>query len=204
MIGLREDDDRIIGSTLKSRWSYAEAKAIDETMTYQYATHQALEAVIVRLFNTAGPRQRGRYGMVLPRFVKQALGGEPLTVYGTGEQTRCFAHVADVVPAIVTLVGTPSAHGQVFNIGNPEQISMNDLAKPVIDRTGSASEIVHVPYEQASGPGYEDMPRRVTDRDRVGRLIGYRPDHRLDDIIDEAVAYESRRVLSPVAAASAN
>ena len=198
-IGLREDDDRVIGSPLKSRWSYAEAKAIDETLTHQYALHRGLKAVIVRLFNTAGPRQTGRYGMVLPRFVKQALAGEPLTVYGTGEQTRCFGHVDDVVPAIVTLIDTPSAYAQVFNIGNPEQISINDLARRIIDRTGSSSVIAHVAYEDAYGMGYEDMQRRVPNCDRALERIGYQPARNLDDIIDAVVAYESDQ-LSDVAA----
>ena len=195
-IGLSEDADRIIGSPLKSRWSYAEAKALDETLAHQYAVHHGLRAVIVRLFNTAGPRQTGRYGMVLPRFVRQARAGEPLTVYGTGDQTRCFAHVADIVPALTTLVGTPAAFGNVFNIGNPEQISINDLAARVIARTGSSSDVVHVPYETAYGAGYEDMQRRVPDCSRVGQLIGYRPKHRLDGIIDSVVAYQSAASLA--------
>jgi UDP-glucose 4-epimerase len=189
-IGLREDDDRIIGSPLKSRWSYAEAKALDETYAYQYALHLALRAVIVRPFNTAGPRQTGRYGMVVPRFVKQALAGTPLTVYGTGEQTRCFAHVADVVPALAKLVDTPAAYGDVFNIGSPEQITINDLAERIIARTGSSSDVVHVPYETAYGPGYEDMQRRVPDCSRIADLIGYRPVRDLNDIIDAIVAHD--------------
>jgi UDP-glucose 4-epimerase len=195
-IGLREDADRIIGSPLKSRWSYAEAKALDETFAHQYAVHYGLRAVIVRLFNTAGPRQTGRYGMVLPRFVKQALAGQPLTVYGTGEQTRCFAHVADAVPALIKLVETPAAFGDVFNIGNPEQISINDLAARVITRTRSTSDIVHVPYSTAYGAGYEDMQRRVPDCSKAGQMIGYRPQHRLNDIIDAVVAYESATALA--------
>lgn len=195
-VGLREDADRIIGSPLKSRWSYAEAKALDETFAHQYAVHHGLRAVIVRLFNTAGPRQSGRYGMVLPRFVRQALEGQTLTVYGTGEQTRCFAHVADVVPALAELIDTPAAYGDVFNIGNPEQVSMNDLARRVLDRTGSASEISHVPYEQAYGQGYEDMQRRVPDCTKLRELTGYRPTRRLDDIIDAVISHESDRLLS--------
>jgi UDP-glucose 4-epimerase len=192
-VGLREDDDRIIGSPLKSRWSYAEAKALDETYAHQYAIHHGLRAVIVRPFNTAGPRQTGRYGMVVPRFVKQALAGESLTVYGTGEQTRCFAHVADVIPALVKLVDTPAAYGSVFNIGNPEQISINDLARRVIARIGSSSDVVHVPYESAYGAGFEDMQRRVPDCARLSELIGYRPVRHLDDIIDAITAHESLR-----------
>lgn len=196
-IGLHEDADRIIGSPLKSRWSYAEAKALDETFVHQYAVHHGLQAVIVRLFNTTGPRQTGRYGMVVPRFVKQALAGEPLTVYGTGAQTRCFGHVADIVPAVVELLETPSAVGQVFNIGNPEQVSMNELAERIIAHTGSASEIVHISYEDAYGLGYEDMERRVPDCSRIAALIGFSPRRTLEDIIDAMVAYQ--RTDSPAA-----
>jgi UDP-glucose 4-epimerase len=188
-VGLREDDDRILGSPLKSRWSYAEAKAIDETVTAQYVQHHGLHGVLVRLFNTVGPRQTGRYGMVMPRFVTQALAQEPLTVHGTGTQTRCFCHVADVVPALTQLMATDAAVGQVFNIGNPEQVSINGLAERVIGRTGSASDVVHLDYEAVYGSGYEDMERRVPNCDRVRELIGWVPRRDLDDIIDSVVAY---------------
>jgi UDP-glucose 4-epimerase len=188
-IGLREDDDRVLGSPLKSRWSYAEAKAIDETVTAQYVQHHRLHGVLVRLFNTVGPRQTGRYGMVMPRFVTQALGNEPLTVHGSGTQTRCFCHVADVVPALMRLMATEAAVGQVFNIGNPEQVSINGLAERVIGRTGSSSDVVHLDYEDVYGPGYEDMERRVPNCDRVRGLIGWTPRYDLDDIIDSVVAY---------------
>jgi UDP-glucose 4-epimerase len=188
-IGLREDDDRVLGSPLKSRWSYAEAKAIDETVTAQYVQHHGLRGVLVRLFNTVGPRQTGRYGMVMPRFVTQALAGESLTVHGAGTQTRCFCHVADVVPALMRLMETEAAVGQVFNIGNPEQVSINVLAQRVIDRTGSASGVVHLDYEDVYGPGYEDMERRVPNCDRVHDLIGWTPRYDLDDIIDAVTAY---------------
>jgi UDP-glucose 4-epimerase len=187
-LGLHEDVDRIIGSPLKSRWSYAEAKALDETFTHQFAVHNGLRAVIVRLFNTGGPRQSGRYGMVVPRLVEQALAGEPLTIYGTGTQTRCFGHVADVVPAMVTLVESAAAVGRVFNIGNPEQVSINELADKIISRTGSSSPIVHMPYEDAYGPGFEDMQRRVPDCSRLQELIGFSPKHSLDDIINAVIA----------------
>lgn len=183
-IGLREDDDRVMGSPLLSRWSYAEAKAIDETLVQQYHLHHDVDSVIVRLFNTTGPRQSGRYGMVLPRFVRQALAGEPLTVYGTGRQTRCFGHVADIVPMVALLPRTDEAIGRVFNIGNPEQVSITGLAERVIARTGSSSEITYVDYESAYGPGYEDMERRVPDCTRLRELTGFEPLHRLDDIID--------------------
>jgi UDP-glucose 4-epimerase len=192
-VGLREDDDRVLGSPLKSRWSYAEAKALDETVTAQHVLHRGLRAVLVRLFNTVGPRQTGRYGMVMPRFVRQALDGEPLTVHGSGTQTRCFCHVADVVPALVRLMATEEAVGQVFNIGNPEQVSIEGLAERVIARTGSESGIVHLDYEDVYGPGYEDMERRVPNCDRVRDLIGWTPRYSLDQIIDAVAAYQRSR-----------
>ncbi len=192
--GLREDDDRVLGSPLKSRWSYAEAKAIDETLTAQYVAHHGLQGVLVRLFNTVGPRQSGRYGMVMPRFVAQALDGAPLTVHGTGRQTRCFCHVADVVPALVQLMSTEAAVGHVYNIGNPEQVSMNELAHRIIARTESVSGVVHLDYEAVYGAGYEDMERRVPDCDRVKSLIGWTPRHDLDQIIDSVVAHRRREV----------
>jgi UDP-glucose 4-epimerase len=192
-IGLTEEANRIIGSPLKSRWSYAEAKAIDETLTHQYSLHHDVLAVIVRLFNTSGPRQSGRYGMVLPRFVRQALAGDPLTVFGDGAQTRCFAHVADVVPALVRLVDNPASFGDVFNIGNPEQVSIAELADRVIGRVGSTSEVEYVSYEDAYGPGYEDMQRRVPDCTKISALIGFRVEHTLDDVIDTIVDHEAGR-----------
>lgn len=192
--GLNEESDRIIGSPLLSRWSYAEAKAIDETLTYQYVRHLGLQAIIIRPFNTTGPRQRGRYGMVVPRFIQQAMAGEPVTVYGTGEQSRSFGHVLDIVGAIATLVDTPDAYGQVFNIGNPAQITINGLAQKVVERTGSRSPIIHLDYETAYGPGFEDMQRRVPDISKISGLTGYQPRYSLDDIIDSIVA--ERRVLA--------
>ena len=190
-IGLREDDDIVLGAPMKSRWSYALAKAIDESVTTQYVAHHGLRGVLVRLFNTVGPRQTGRYGMVMPRFVAQALAGEPLTVHGTGTQTRCFCHVADVVPALRQLMATDAAVGSLFNIGNPEQISINGLAERVIARTGSSSDVIHLDYEAVYGAGYEDMERRVPNCDRVRGLIGWTPAHDLDDIIDSVVAYQT-------------
>jgi UDP-glucose 4-epimerase len=189
-LGLQEDDDRIIGSPLKSRWSYAEAKALDETVAHQYHLHHGLRAVIVRLFNTVGPRQTGRYGMVMPRFVSQALRQEPLTVHGSGDQTRCFCHVADIVPALMALMDSQKAYGQVFNIGNTEQVSIRDLAERVIARTGSSSSITHLGYEEVYGSGYEDMERRVPNCDRVSQLIGYRTSYGLDDIIDSVAEFQ--------------
>ncbi|MDQ2583546.1 NAD-dependent epimerase/dehydratase family protein [Saccharothrix yanglingensis] len=190
--GLTEDSDRIIGSPLKTRWSYAEAKALDETLAHLYAVEHGLRAVIVRPFNTVGPRQTGRYGMVIPRFVTQALAGEPLTVFGDGQQTRCFCHVHDVVPALVRLLSDESAYGKVFNLGSNEQTTISQLAERVIAATGSTSAIAKVPYEEAYGEGYEDMQRRIPDCSRAREQIGFAPVHTLDGII-EAVVADRRR-----------
>ncbi len=186
--GLTEDADRIIGSPLKNRWSYAEAKALDETFAYLYAVEHGLRTVIVRPFNTVGPRQTGRYGMVIPRFVKQALAGEPITVFGDGQQTRCFCHVHDVVPALVALLSDETAYGKVFNLGSTEQTTIAQLAERVIAATGSASTIAKVPYEEAYGDGYEDMQRRIPDCTRANQQIGFSPTRSLDDIISAVVA----------------
>lgn len=186
--GLREDDDRIIGSPLKNRWSYAEAKALDETFAHLYAVEHGLRTVIVRPFNTVGPRQTGRYGMVIPRFVTQALAGEPITVFGDGQQTRCFCHVHDVVPALAELLADESAYGKVFNLGSNEQTTISQLAERVIGATGSSSTITKVPYEEAYGDGYEDMQRRIPDCTRAYNQIGFVPTRSLDDIINAVVA----------------
>jgi UDP-glucose 4-epimerase len=193
---LGEEDDRILGSPLKSRWSYSEAKAIEEILAYTYWRQRGLRSVIVRLFNTVGPRQSGRYGMVLPRFVDQALRGEPLTVYGDGRQTRCFTYVGDVIDALIKLVEHTGAYGKVFNVGGDDEIAIADLAKRVIALTGSASDIVRVPYEQAYEEGFEDMERRVPDLTRVRELIGFAPSKTLDEII-AAVAAELEAHTSP-------
>ena len=189
-VGLREDDDRYVGSPLINRWSYAEAKAIDETLAYLYAVERGLQTVIVRLFNTVGPRQSGRYGMVIPRLTGQALAGEPLTVFGTGNQVRCFCHVDDVVPALQALMADTSAYGQVFNIGGSQQVSITQLAERVVAVVGSSSTITYVPYESAYGPGFEDMQRRVPDCTRARQLIGFRPSRSLTDIIQEVAAQQ--------------
>jgi UDP-glucose 4-epimerase len=186
--GLTEDADRIIGSPLKNRWSYAEAKALDETFAYLYAVEHGLRTVIVRPFNTVGPRQTGRYGMVIPRFVKQALAGEPITVFGDGQQTRCFCHVHDVVPALVALLADESAYSKVFNLGSTEQTTIAQLAERVISATGSSSTIAKVPYEEAYGDGYEDMQRRIPDCTKALGQIGFSPKRTLDDIIAAVVA----------------
>lgn len=185
---LYEEDDRILGSPLKSRWSYSEAKAIEEILAYTYWRERGLPAVITRLFNTVGPRQTGTYGMVVPRFVRQALRGEPLTVYGTGSQTRCFASVFDIVPALVGLLECQPAHGQVVNLGGQEEVSIRELAERVIDICGSDSSIRMVPYDEAYGDGFEDMPRRVPATDRARDLIGFEATTGLDDIIRQVIA----------------
>lgn len=187
---LSEDDDRILGSPLKSRWSYSEAKAIEEILAYTYWRSRSLPTVIVRLFNTVGPRQSDRYGMVLPRFVRQALLGNPLSVHGDGRQTRCFCFVGDVVPALVRLIEHPEAYGRVFNVGSTEEISIDELAHRVLAATGSSSKIRYVPYEEAYEEGFEDMPRRVPNITRVRDLIGFEPTVDLDQIIHTLIAHE--------------
>jgi UDP-glucose 4-epimerase len=198
-IGLREDDDRLVGSPLLHRWSYSEAKAVDESLARAYATELGLRAVIVRLFNTVGPRQSGRYGMVIPRFVAQALAGEPLTIFGTGEQIRCFCHVHDVVPALAALVEHPQAYGSAVNVGSSEQVTIHGLARRVLALTHSDSDIVWMSYEEGIGPGYEDLQRRVPDCSRARELIGFRPTRTLDDILRSVIAEQSQARLTPAA-----
>ncbi len=182
-----EDDDVVYGPTTKSRWSYACSKAIDEFLGLAYHHAQNLPVVIARLFNTTGPRQTGRYGMVLPRFVDQALSDQPITVFGSGRQTRCFADVSDSVRALVLLADHPGAVGQVFNVGNPEEISIGDLAKLVKKLARSESEIRLVPYDQAYQPGFEDMERRVPNIQKISRL-GFAPRIKLREIISRVIA----------------
>lgn len=184
---LHEDDDRLVGSPLVKRWSYAEAKALDETLAHLLWREHAVQTVIVRLFNVAGPRQTGRYGMVLPRFVDQALRNEPLTVYGDGRQTRSFCHVSDVVDGLIAVVNEPAAYGSVFNLGQPEEVSIRDLAERVIAMTGSTSEIRYIPYLEAYGDGYEDTMRRVPDISRAREVVGFDPKLDLDDIIASVI-----------------
>src|SRR6266853_4749111 len=174
-VPFHEDQDLVMGPTTKGRWSYACSKALDEFLAIAYWHEKKLPVVIVRLFNTVGPRQTGRYGMVIPSFVQQALTGEPITVYGDGNQSRAFGYVGDVVKALADLAQHPAAIGEVFNIGNTEEITMNDLADLVKKITGSNSEIVHIPYDRAYEQGFEDMPRRVPDVSKIRQLIGYRP-----------------------------
>lgn len=183
----REDDDRIMGSTHLSRWSYADSKAIDEFLTLAYWRSKRMPCVVVRLFNTVGPRQTGRYGMVIPRFVRSALLGEPIEVFGDGKQTRCFAYVRDVVPALCGLMENKSINGEIFNIGNTERITIVDLAKRIIALTGSTSEIHYIPYDQAYGPGYEDMRHRAPSLDKIRAAVGYDPKTSLDQILKSVI-----------------
>jgi UDP-glucose 4-epimerase len=184
-----EEDDLVLGPTTKGRWSYACSKAIDEFLALAYHRERKLPVTIVRLFNTVGPRQTGRYGMVLPTFVQQALCGEPLTVFGNGEQSRCFTHVDDIVKGLVQCVSCDAAVGQVFNLGNTEEVTMNALAEKVIQATQSASVITHLSYDEAYGAGFEDMQRRVPDISKARLWFGYAPSRSLDDIIDSVVAH---------------
>ena len=186
---LKEEDDRILGSPLKSRWAYSTSKAIDEILSHIYWKDKNLPTVIVRLFNTVGPRQTGAYGMVIPRFVSQALKGEPITIFGTGKQTRCFLHVRDAVNAILGLMESPKAVGEVFNVGSQEEISIEGLAKEVIDLTGSKSRIVYIEYDQAYEDGFEDMHRRVPDISKVKSLIGFTPSFDLKEILKNVIAF---------------
>lgn len=188
---LGEEDDRILGSPLKSRWSYSEAKAIDEILAYTYWREKGVRSVIVRLFNTVGPRQTGMYGMVIPRFVRQAVRNEAISVYGDGTQTRCFCFVGDVVASLVKLIEEPEAYGKVFNIGGSEEISIADLAERIVHLVGSESKIKYVPYEEAYEEGFEDMQRRVPDTTRARNLVGFDPQVELNEII-RMVAEEQR------------
>ncbi|PJC47646.1 MAG: nucleoside-diphosphate sugar epimerase [Candidatus Omnitrophica bacterium CG_4_9_14_0_2_um_filter_42_8] len=186
---LKEDDDRILGSPLKVRWGYSTAKAVDEMLAYIYWKEKKVPTIIVRLFNTVGPRQTGAYGMVIPRFVNQALKNEDLTVYGTGKQSRCFLHVKDVIKTLIKLMNSKEAVGQVFNIGSQEEITMEDLAKKIIEITKSKSKLVYISYELAYEEGFEDMQRRVPDTTKVKNLAGFKPTIDLEGTIKSVVEY---------------
>jgi UDP-glucose 4-epimerase len=191
-VPLNEEDDRIIGHPLKSRWSYSEAKAVDESLAYFYHLENKLPIRIVRFFNTVGPRQVGHYGMVVPRFIEAALKNEPLSIYGSGEQIRCFCHVSDVIRALLLVIDSDQAVGEVFNIGNNQQSSINQLADRVISLLGSKSKIERVSYEDAYPEGFEDMQRRVPDISKIKRVLGWSPQLDLDQIIkDIAASYPS-------------
>jgi UDP-glucose 4-epimerase len=198
-VPFREDGNLVMGATTKGRWSYACSKAIDEFLALAYWREKKLPTTVVRLFNTVGPRQTGQYGMVIPTFVKQALAERPITVYGTGEQTRCFGYVRDVVGALVRLMDEERAVGEVFNIGSTEEVSIMELARRVKELTGSKSEIVTVPYDEAYEEGFEDMPRRVPDTSKVEALVGFRPTVKLDDILQSVIEYYSGRQSSATA-----
>src|SRR5512146_128497 len=189
-IPFSETDDLVLGSTYNSRWAYACSKAIDEFLGLAYHREKDLPVTIVRFFNTVGPRQTGRYGMVLPNFVRQALLNQPVSVYGSGEQTRCFGHVSDIIQGLLLLLDNNRTVGEIFNLGNTEEVSINDLAKKVIAACDSTSKIVHVPYSEAYGPGFEDMFRRVPDISKAREWLGYEPRVNLDAIIQSVVAYE--------------
>jgi UDP-glucose 4-epimerase len=192
-VPFREDSDLVLGPTPKHRWAYACSKAIDEFLALAYWKERKLPVIIVRFFNTVGPRQTGQYGMVIPNFVRQALAGEPITVFGDGKQSRAFTHVADVVGALLKLVNEPKAIGQVINIGNTQEISIEKLAERIRTLSGSKSIIKYIPYDEAYESGFEDMPRRVPDLTRVEGLIGYTPVHTLDDILVQVIDYFRNR-----------
>ena len=188
-VPFRETADLVLGPTTKHRWAYACSKMIDEFLALAYWKERKLPVIVVRLFNTVGPRQTGQYGMVIPNFVRQALAGEPITVFGDGTQSRSFTYVGDVVRAMVALINEPRAVGQVFNIGNGHEITIRDLAAKVKTMTGSASDIVTIPYDQAYEAGFEDMPRRVPDISRIRELIGYEPTVELDETLAKVIAH---------------
>ena len=191
-VPFREDGNLVMGATTKGRWSYACSKAIDEFLALAYWREKKLPTVVVRLFNTVGPRQTGQYGMVIPTFVKQALAGRPITVYGDGAQTRCFAHVGDVVRALVALMRRPAGRGRAglqHPTSSHEEVTIRELAERVKALTGSPSEIVHVPYSEAYEEGFEDMPRRVPDITKVGALVGFHPRVSLDEILESVIAF---------------
>jgi UDP-glucose 4-epimerase len=190
-VPLNEEDDRIIGHPLKSRWSYSEAKAVDESLAYFYFLENKLPIRIVRFFNTVGPRQVGQYGMVVPRFVTAALRNEPIQVYGSGDQIRCFCHVSDAIRALLLVIDSDKAIGQVFNVGNSQQISIMDLAKKVVEITGSKSEIRKIPYSEAYPEGFEDMQRRVPDISKIKKVLGWTPQIELDQIIKDIAAFHT-------------
>ena len=192
-VPFREDGNLVMGATTKGRWSYACSKAIDEFLALAYWREKKLPTTVVRLFNTVGPRQTGRYGMVIPTFVKQALSGRPITVYGDGKQTRCFGYVGDVVGALIKLMDQHDAVGNVYNIGSNEEISIGNLAKKVRELTNSTSDIIFVPYDEAYEEGFEDMPRRVPDISKINQLVGFKPEMSLDGILKSVIDFERGR-----------
>src|SRR2546423_6930539 len=190
-VPFREDGNLVMGATTKGRWSYACSKAIDEFLALAYWREKKLPTIVVRLFNTVGPRQTGQYGMVIPTFVKQALANRPITVYGDGKQSRCFCYVGDVIGALMKLMDHEESVGQVFNIGSNHEITILDLARRVKELTKSESEIVFVPYDEAYEEGFEDMPRRIPDISKVNKLIGFKPEMALDGILKSVIEYHT-------------
>ncbi|HSI98436.1 MAG TPA: NAD-dependent epimerase/dehydratase family protein, partial [Gaiellaceae bacterium] len=190
---LQETDRRIYGPTTQKRWAYADSKAMDEFLALAHHVEHGLDCVIVRLFNTVGPRQSGMYGMVIPTFVQWALAGEPLEIHGTGEQTRCFCHVSDTIRALVALMEHDTS-GEIYNVGSEERIAISDLARRVLELTGSSSETVRVAYEKVYGIGIEDMLHRIPSTAKIRDAIGWRPERTLDDILADVVAFERGRV----------
>lgn len=195
-VPFREDDDILKGSTSKHRWAYACAKELDEFLALAHWKESRLPVVVVRLFNTVGPRQTGQYGMVVPRFVQAAIRNEPIPVHGDGSQSRCFGHVSDVVEALTKLIETPDCFGQVINIGNDQEISIKELAEKAIEMTGSSSTLRFIPYSEAYGDGFEDMQRRVPSLEKAKRLIGYQPTRSLKDIINDVSAEFRKETVS--------
>jgi UDP-glucose 4-epimerase len=193
-VPFREDDDLVFGATTKSRWSYAASKAVDEFLALAYAREQKLPVVIARLFNTVGPRQTGRYGMVIPRFVEQGMSGGPITVYGDGKQSRCFAWVGDIVKGMADLLACEKARGQVFNLGSTEETTINQLAEKVKAKTGGTAAIRRIPYEEAYEAGFEDMRRRVPGLEKAQKMIGFKPTVGIDQILERVIAYSRSQV----------
>lgn len=193
-IPFSEEDDVLLGSTSRSRWSYAASKMVDEFLGLAYQREYGLEVVIMRFFNTVGPRQTGRYGMVIPRFIRQAIHNESITVYGDGTQSRCFCDARDVVQALIGLAEHPDASGLVYNIGSTEEITIQDLAKKVIKISKSNSDITYMAYDQAYAPGFEDMQRRVPDLERINGLLNWKPQRSLDEILESVIKYEENRL----------
>jgi UDP-glucose 4-epimerase len=193
-VPFREDGNLVMGATTKGRWSYACSKAIDEFLALAYWREKKLPTVIVRLFNTVGPRQTGQYGMVIPTFVKQALSGWPITVFGSGEQSRCFCYVGDVIGALMKLMDDESAVGEVFNVGSNQEITIIDLARKVKELTNSKSEISFVPYDEAYEEGFEDMPRRIPDISKVNSQVGFQPEKSLDGILESVIEFHSEQM----------
>ncbi len=193
-VPFKEEDDRLLGSTIYSRWSYSTSKAIDEFLGLAYAKQFNLPVVITRFFNTVGPRQTGQYGMVIPRFVEAALKNQPITVFGTGKQARCFGYVGDVVKAIIKLMDTKEAEGEIFNVGSDQEITIGDLAKKIKELTNSDSEIRYISYEEAYGQPFDDMERRIPSLEKISKAIGYKPEVGLEELLIKVIEYSKQKI----------